>query len=694
MAKVFDSHPVRASALIGVALLVIGSTNMLGWLLRVPAMVEIVHGLVPMVFSTGLGFALAGAGLLLSGPWASRGRAAIGCFLIVLGTLTLAEHIMDVSLGIDMDWVHSWYDYGNTRPGRMAPNTAFGFILIGAVNARLARVDSPTAAYTVVTLTFCILTIGLTGLVGYLLEPDLLFGWSLSGRMALHTAAGMIAAAIGIWMSWSRSAWFSDAQFFTEAAKVRFLGTAILMVVTTTVGLTGFVLMQKSLEKALEGRLEAVIRNHGPWLTAFTREIVQHARSEMRLVNASALALPLLDQPSAAMTDAFDIAAGRLLAEGYRHVAVEDAQRRVVHELGTNDAPPPFRVLLDEEGTELVWNGRQTLRIRQALKRDGRQLGYVRLDRTLEALEHPLFNIAALGKTAELLACIRQQNRLVCLPNSRHSTVFQVGLEKPAGPSMLPIELALSGASGTLHTVDYRGNNVVAAYGALFPGFGFVAKQDTVEAYAVIRRAFEFGVPVIVLISILGACALYSQMDPLVSRMHASERALERIAQYDALTGLANRRLFMDRLRIALARCERNDYALAVMFIDLDGFKQVNDTLGHHAGDALLIEAARRMTSVIRSVDTVARLGGDEFTVILEDMRPAAQQAVAVANKILSEMRRPFVLDEGTACIGASVGMVLHEAGTAPPAIEDILRQADALMYVAKHTGKNRVVAA
>ncbi|WP_338759744.1 hypothetical protein [Massilia sp. METH4] len=99
-------------------------------------------------------------------------------------------------------------------------------MLIGSVNVVLHRVDSRMSAYTIVVLTFCILAIGLTGLCGYLLAPDLLFGWSRSARMPIHTACGMIAAAVGMWAGWSRMHWFSGSAFFTEAAKVRLLGTA------------------------------------------------------------------------------------------------------------------------------------------------------------------------------------------------------------------------------------------------------------------------------------------------------------------------------------------------------------------------------------------------------------------------------------------------------------------------------------
>lgn len=821
---------LHANVVIGVALLVLGSVTITGWLLHVPAMVEIVHGLVPMVFNTGLGFALTGIGLLLKGPVGRVIRSTIGWFLICLCSLTLAEHVMDLSLGIDMALVHHWYDYGNTRPGRMAPNTAIGFMLIGAVYARLQRVKSRFAAYTVVVLTFCLLTIGLTGLVGYLLSPDLLFGWSRSARMAVHTATGMITAAIGIWTAWSKSAWFRDNRFFSEVAKVRLLGTAILIVVTTTVGLTGFVLMQKSLEKAIEVQLATALQSRTSLLLALSREIVAHAYTDMRLIDASAVALPLLTKQSGRHVAAFNDAAQRLLTEGYAHVAVEDSQRRTVEQSGAHGGAVQFQALLDKSGTELVWNNKLMLRVRQPLTESGELIGYLRLDRSLESFNLSLFNMDKVGKTGESAACVAQDQHLVCLPNSRNANVFVIDLRKRNKTHKLPMEYALAGNTGTIYGVDYRNQNVVAAYGPVFPGFGFVAKQDTIEAYAVIRQALEFGAPIVVLISIIGAFALYSQMDPVVSRMHRSERnaeqaaaetrslmaavgegiltidgqgiirsinpaagkifgyhldelagakmavlippelrqahhegmanvaaggaprligtpnvkvdglrkdgtrfpleltisavtvgterwfvgvmrditerlelerKLEHIAQYDSLTGLANRRLFMDRMRIALKRSERSTHSLAVVFIDLDGFKSINDTLGHQAGDQLLVEVAQRMSAVVRSTDTVARLGGDEFTVILEDIKGPAQQAVLVAHKLLAEIARPVVLNEGSVSVSvsvsvsASMGLVFHEAGTpcAETDVDALLRVADARMYAAKQAGKNCLVA-
>lgn len=153
-------------------------------------------------------------------------------------------------------------------------------------------------------------------------------------------------------------------------------------------------------------------------------------------------------------------------------------------------------------------------------------------------------------------------------------------------------------------------------------------------------------------------------------------------ANYDMLTGLANRMLFESRVDMALHRMKRLGSRLAVLFLDLDGFKAVNDSLGHNAGDAVLREAARRLKNSLRSYDTVARFGGDEFAVLLENL-PGAQYAELVAQKIIAEFAAPFVIAGRGQAIGVSIGITtLSFADYATR--DELIRRADAAMYEAK----------
>jgi diguanylate cyclase (GGDEF)-like protein/PAS domain S-box-containing protein len=171
-----------------------------------------------------------------------------------------------------------------------------------------------------------------------------------------------------------------------------------------------------------------------------------------------------------------------------------------------------------------------------------------------------------------------------------------------------------------------------------------------------------------------------------ITERKQAERRLFYLAQYDSLTGLPNRSLFHDRLEQATSRAMRNEEMLALMFLDLDRFKSINDTLGHAVGDQLLKSVSERLKLCLRDVDTVARLSGDEFTIILEEITQA-QQAATVARKILELFARPVVIQGNEIYTTLSIGIVLYPLHAAN--IETMLRRADSAMYYAKQQGRN-----
>jgi diguanylate cyclase (GGDEF)-like protein/PAS domain S-box-containing protein len=174
-----------------------------------------------------------------------------------------------------------------------------------------------------------------------------------------------------------------------------------------------------------------------------------------------------------------------------------------------------------------------------------------------------------------------------------------------------------------------------------------------------------------------------------ITERKALEDQLTHQAFHDPLTGLANRALFHDRVEHALARSRRKDQPLAVLFLDLDNFKTVNDSLGHTAGDQLLVGIAGRLSACLRAGDTVARLGGDEFAVLLEDLA-SEDDAAEVAQHIDVALRTPFHLEGKDVLITASIG-IAHRGVNSEEATE-VLRNADVAMYTAKERGKGRHV--
>jgi diguanylate cyclase (GGDEF)-like protein/PAS domain S-box-containing protein len=183
-----------------------------------------------------------------------------------------------------------------------------------------------------------------------------------------------------------------------------------------------------------------------------------------------------------------------------------------------------------------------------------------------------------------------------------------------------------------------------------------------------------------------GELSHYAALFSDISELKENEERIRNLAYYDALTGLPNRRLFNDRLSVAVAHAHRNGNMLAVMFIDLDRFKRVNDSLGHSVGDALLQEVTERLGECVREDDTVARMGGDEFICILSDVQ-GPDDAAMVARRIQEGLSRPMQIEGEELTITSSIGISIYpEDGTTP---ETLVRNADAAMYRAKDTGRD-----
>ncbi len=184
-----------------------------------------------------------------------------------------------------------------------------------------------------------------------------------------------------------------------------------------------------------------------------------------------------------------------------------------------------------------------------------------------------------------------------------------------------------------------------------------------------------------------GKVQRYVGMFSDISNLKEHEAALSHVANYDALTGIPNRRLLADRLRQAIVRAQRSGRMLAICYLDLDGFKLVNDELGHEVGDQLLVNITYRLQEALRAGDTLARLGGDEFVVLFNDVM-REQECLQVLDRILSIVAMPVVINSHEVMVSASIGVTFY-----PPDNEDgdtLLRHADQAMYVAKQTGKNR----
>lgn len=508
-------------------------------------------------------------------------------------------------------------------------------------------------------------------------------------------------------------------------------------------------------------------------------------------------------------------------AAGLRGVAVVDGDGVVVRQVGNAAAASGVAAPLGERA-ELLWDDGLIVRATLPVVHGGKRIGSIVADQSANSLAKFLFDAGDLGHTGEIAVCIQHGLELLCFPGAaNHLVPFTIALSAAPAGRRLPMQLGIAGQTGNISAIDYRGHNVTAAYGLLAPGVGIVVKQDAAELYAAIRQSLQSGLPLLLLVTLIGASMLYLQLKPLTRQLSASEaRATERelqmrtvietvaegiftfdahgviedvnpavgeifgyealeligartgkllpdkshdatygrlhddldrglgvlaghcnvklsgrrkdgsefpleltiresnfsgrrsfvavarditermeaerrltaLGHYDSLTALPNRSLFLERLKSIAASMGRSRTAIALMFIDVDGFKKINDTLGHRAGDDLLIQLALRLSSAVRDRDVVARLSGDEFTVILQGLSDPHVESQCVADKIIAALRRPFLLSGHEVIVTVSLGLVIQESGGFNTA--DLLARADAAMYAAKRAGKDQVVAA
>lgn len=815
------SRVLNVPTLLGLAIAAMGVMVISGWLMHIQILVEMRHGMVAMTFNTALCFTLTGLALALPGILQrslDQVQSVVGAYLICLGGLVLSEHALDYDLGIDWAFLHTWLQDGNTRPGRFAPNTAIGFMFIGSSLLLLARIKTRGQELIFQTLVFGVLAIGLTGLVGYLLSPDQLFGWARSARMAVHTAVGMIMVAVALWTSWQRADKLHASRFLRPDEKIGFMSAAILSVVTLTAGMTGFVFQQMVLESSLRDKLQ--FRLDGQ------RGIIQSAVEQARVASWHAghdphLILPAQRVAGGAADGVTELGAemNGLIEEGFHSATLRSLSGQLLYRAGNaGDAAGQAALHLPNRGPEqavLTWNGKLMLHTRIPLVKDGVAFARLELTRPMAQIQFQLFDLRGLGETGEMALCAGDATQLHCLPTGRNPLPYSVRRLNIVGLP-LPMSRAVNGAAGLIATYDYRGQSVMAAFTPLAPNLGLVVKQDTTELYSVIRMQLKWVLPALLVLIAFAALLMRGLVQPLLTRLiasetHAREQQLELntlvasvgegimtinekgliesynaaaahifgyevdevigqpldilmppemrgphlqgmrnylqtgerkvigrpnaalpglrkdgsrftleltvneiryderrvfvgvvrdiserklaeekliwMAQYDALTGLPNRALFMDRMAAALLRAGRSSGTLALMFLDIDGFKGVNDTLGHHGGDELLKQFGQRLCEAVRKTDTVARLAGDEFTIILEELHAAEQDAQRVAEKIIASMATPFDLAGHTVSISTSIGFAIDNAGKTD--LDELIRRADGAMYRAKRRGKN-----
>lgn len=315
---------------------------------------------------------------------------------------------------------------------------------------------------------------------------------------------------------------------------------------------------------------------------------------------------------------------------------------------------------------------------------DNKLIGVIVAEFAADDFFNQMQDYSGLGESGETLIGKKSDDKIIFLNPLRHDP--NAGMKRSAqinGKLAKPVILGATGNDGSGISVDYRGVPVLAAWRYVpTSGWGLVAKIDQDEALRpleTIRNSILLTVIVLLIIGVIFSLLMVKNITEPIETL-ANE------AHLDALTGLPNRKYLKEILEHVLSKAKIENSMIAVMFLDLDGFKSINDTHGHETGDLLLKEVALRLNDCVRQSDTVARLGGDEFIVLLHGARER-KNIETIAEKIIQTLNKEFDLNGIIVKISASIGICVFPDNALDT--EEMLHKADKAMYEVKKEGKD-----
>ena len=482
-----------------------------------------------MVLNTALSFVLAAFALLAPhrDPALYR-RATIfyGSALGLLAALVLAEHIFHVDLGVDWTRLHAWLPDSNRNPGRMSAATAAAFLMTGAALILATRAHNRWMGTAVRVLTLLVGAIGVLGLIGHIVQAELLFPQYWFAPLALHTAGGFVLLCIALWLRWQRFDWGRQAHFARDDDRIAFVGAIVLVATALGAAIGTFAVVQGRVERLVrEELLNSVSRR-----TALMPELIQIGETTARIAATRPAAIRNVRAIHAGRDDGSNIANVKavvqsFLEQGVRGIVYYDVDGKVVARGGALATTPAITVALATPGkAELLWDQGFLLRHRLPLQDAAGRAGDVLLEQPLPMLAQLMERPSGRTESWESGLCLRREGELVCFPTRFTKKVFSTPLLNSAG-ERLPMTRAVSGETGTIITADYRSQSVVAAYGPVGDlGLGMVLKMDAAEIFQPIREQLQLALGVLFVIVAGGTVLLRSRVRPLATKLVDAEK--------------------------------------------------------------------------------------------------------------------------------------------------------------------------
>jgi diguanylate cyclase (GGDEF)-like protein len=488
--------------------------------------------------------------------------------------------------------------------------------------------------------------------------------------------------------------------------------TLIILILLS--GFSVYRIMQPQTESMITSNLEAALEN----MVKLIENQITYSLSDTKALSTQIFLLQSLEKTNAHELKDEGIAgliksSGKILQNHFSGIGIHDPEGNLILDSGLESNHPEFIVALTTASdirSELLWSGQFILRNSMPiLNDDNKFIGRITTEQPMPTLTRMFSETSLIDTTGDFLLCApaKENNaELDCFLRDSNEHKFQ-RMQHIMKNGLLPMHYALQGQRGIKFTQDYRQVDVVSAHSPVAYGLGAVLKIDEKQLYGHLADEIQTILVCLGVLVLSGLAILHGMTVPLIQKLIKSrdasiktyqkliqarnnaEKAEQRILQmatHDALTGLPNRHLLQDRIEQVLMHDTRHQIQMAVLFIDLDHFKIINDSLGHDIGDLLLKAVAERLSACVRNEDTVARQGGDEFIVVLNSIAESLD-AAKIAQKILNSMAQPYHIHESELHIGGSIGIaVFPDDGTNA---EVLLKNSDIAMYYAKENGRN-----
>ncbi len=678
----------RTSCFFGLLIFLSGLVAMTGWVTATPQWQTLFAGSVTMAISSALCFMVAGAVLALGKVIALKRQRQCQLLagLILVGIS--AWGMMSVLRFIPWDTIHGLPPGGT----QMNPSTIVGIGLSGILLVVLSRLDTLQRGYLLQIGTAIVAGIGTLGLLSYIINMDYLYLVPDAKPMPWSSAAMFVLLSLSIWGAWRAAAWnTADSKDDASRAIYRTIDILVTLIVAV-VALVAFGLSQGRSEQVMLDQMRIVGNDKR---TFFDTVLSAHLDKALQINTRPAIVKFLRDYAAApetarsAMRDPLVLSANSFVRHGFSAFSYLDNENNVLASAGEFIVDAEQRLPVSTQySAELLWKDGYLLRVRLPIQDENGRSGFTLTEQRMDELTRMHREAIAEGDTGDMVVCSLIEGAQHCFPFRwrKKSGTYNAFLDGKA----LPLTRAVSGETATDITTDFRRQRVMAAFGPIgTTRLGMAVKRDMVELYAPVRRQFFTALPFLGLLVFASVWLIRIRVYPLVAALDQSHRDMKAMALHDGLTGLPNRILFHDRLTQAMRRTRRSQALMALMYLDIDHFKQINDLQGHLAGDDVLKHFADILKDCVRASDTVARLGGDEFTLLLENIstrRDAERTAESILKNVNETLRAGPTGSIGM--LTTSIGIAFYRGEELEA--EQLIHQADSALYRSKQQGRAR----